>query len=79
MTFKSPPDLHESQVMPIRAYSGMVRGGSLDGCNIVVTAWKPTPAELKALNMGQPLFLSCIGGLPPHFPSVDFDLAIAPA
>ena len=75
-----PPDgVAESQVMAIRAFVGRVAGGSMDGESLVVTAWQPSPEELAALNAGQPLFLSFLGGLPPHFPTVDFHAATHPA
>ncbi len=73
------PDLEESQCQPVKAYRGQVQGGSVDGCQIVVTAWLPTKAELEELNQGKSLFLSFIGGLPPHFACVDFHTATHPA
>ena len=77
--FGAPPDLSESQCLTIKAYVGVITGGSLDGCQVVVTAWLPTPAELEALNRGNPLFLSFIGSLPPHYPCVTFHGATHPA
>lgn len=79
MRFSPPPDLAESQCRTIHAYAGKVVGGSVDGADVVVTAWHLTPEELAALNAGKPLFLSFLGGLPPHFPTVDFEAAIHPA
>ena len=77
--FGPPPDMQESQCMAIRVHVGLIQGGSLDGERVVVAAWQPTPEELAVLNTGQPLFISFIGGLPPHFPCVDFEQAIHPA
>jgi len=77
--FGPPMDLEESQCQRIPCYSGKVRGGSVDGSDIVVTAWLPTPEELAVLNAGKPLFLSFLGGLPPHFLTVDFGQATHPA
>lgn len=77
--FSAPPDLGESQVMTVPAYVGRVRGGSVDGAQVVVTAWKPSVEELAQLVAGKPLFLSFLGGLPPHFPTVDFHTATHPA
>ena len=77
--FGPPNDLEESQCFTIDAYQGQVNGGSVDGCQVVVTAWLTQPWELKLLSEGKPLFLSFIGGLPPHFVSMSFEEATHPA
>ena len=77
--FGPPAGVAESQVMTIHAFAGKVAGGSNDGETVVVTAWLPTPEELAVLNSGKPLFISFLGGLPPHFPTVDFQQATHPA
>ena len=77
--FGPPPGLDETQVMTVDAYVGEVRGGSLCGAQVCVTAWKPDTEELAALVRGEPLFLSFIGSIPPHYPSVDFHSASNPA
>lgn len=77
--FGPPEDLAESQCMKIHAFLGNVHGGSVDGSPIVVVAWLPTHEELNALNMGQPIFLSVLGGLPPHFLATSFEQAINPS
>lgn len=70
-----PPDLAESQCMAIPAFVGHVEGGSVDGARQIIVAWKPGAEELAALNSGAPVFLSCLGGLPPHFVTTDFETA----
>jgi hypothetical protein len=77
--FRAPSDLSEGQCKTIPSYTGTVNGGSLDGMTIVVTAWKPTEWELEQLNAGNPVFLTCIGGLPPHMMTTSFHHAIRPA
>jgi hypothetical protein len=77
--FGPPPGLSESQVRSIPAYVGQVRTGSCDGLPQVVVAWKPTPAEIEAIRNGCPIFLSIIGGLPPHCLTTDFESATHPA
>ena len=77
--FAPPPDLDPEQCRAIRAYKGKTSGGSMDGCEVVVTAWQPTERELIDLQMGRPVFLSFVGGLPPHFVTTDFEQAIRPA
>lgn len=72
-----PPDgFTESQVVPVDAFVGEAKQGCLDGSKIVVTAWMPTPEERERLCLGAPIFLTFIGGLPPHAVSVSFEQAI---
>lgn len=73
--FTAPADLDKTQCADIHACKGKVVGGTLDGANFVITAWKPDARELGLLNAGQPVFLTCIGGLPPHHLSVTFEEA----
>lgn len=77
--FGPPPELEESQCMTIPAFVGSVTGGSCDGSSMVVVAWKPTEEELAELNAGNPIFVSMLGGLPPHFLTTSFALAKNPA
>lgn len=43
-----------------------------DGTPVMVSAWEPTPAELAALNAGQPIYLWIWGtGHPPVMLTVD--------
>ena len=77
--FGPPPDMAESQVMTIPAFIGETKSGSCDGALLVIVAWKPTLAEIQAMIDGAPIFLSCLGGLPPHFLTVDFNQATHPA
>lgn len=77
--FGPPSDLTEEQCKTIFAFMSEVTGGSVDGANMVVTAWKPTPEELEELNAGNPVFLSCLGGLPPHYLTTNFQNATNPA
>jgi hypothetical protein len=78
-SFKAPADLAESQVATIMAYCGPIPSGSMDGEKMIVVAWKPDADELAALNAGQPVFLTTLGGLPPHFLTTDFANATNPA
>lgn len=65
--------------MTIPAYIGKVNGGSVDGATLVVVAWRPTKAELANLVAGNPIYLSYLGGLPPHFLTTTFEEAANPA
>lgn len=77
--FCAPDDLSEAQCQTIPAFSGKVSGGSIDGAAIVVVAWQPSPAEIEQIGQGKPIFLSCVGGLPPHFLCTSFQEASNPA
>jgi hypothetical protein len=77
--FGPPPDLAESQCRTIYAHVTKANGGSCDGATVVVVAWKPTIEELAKLNSGGLIYLSCSGGLPPHFLCTDFHAATHPA
>lgn len=72
--FKAPSDSSESQCCTIEAF-----GGSCDGVPMVITAWRPSPEELSELNRGGLVYLTVLGGLPPHFVTTSFDQARRPA
>lgn len=75
--FSPPKDL--SQCLPVRAFLGNAAGGSLDGMEIIVVAWKPTQLERQAIYDGAPVYLSVLGGLPAHFLTTNFEEATHPA
>ena len=77
--FGPPPGLDPSQIRPISAYHGRVEGGNLDGVEIVITAWQPSPDEVADILAGQPIYLSFLGALPPHMASTDFERAKHPS
>jgi hypothetical protein len=66
IVFRAPVDLDDSQVAPIRARVGRIHGGPLDGAEQVLVAWKPDAEDLARLQAGEPLYVSFLGGLPPH-------------
>lgn len=70
--FGPPVGMDESQVQTVHAYIGETTHGNLDGCIFVVTAWQPDAEELRQLMLGNPVFLTCIGGLFPHFITTNF-------
>lgn len=77
--FGPPPGMTEQQVRGVKGFLGSVMGGSMDGSTIVVVAWRPSPEDLQALNQGGAIYVSCIGGLPPHFLCTSFPEAIGVA
>lgn len=78
--FKAPPDFAESQVRTVPAYIGTIKGGSCDGQNITVVAWRPTEEELHALNEGAAVHVTWFGlGLVPHMLTTNFQEATHPA
>lgn len=77
--FGPPHDLAEAQCRTIHAYTGTVERGSVEGAAVVVVAWRPSVVDLVKINAGEPIFLSCIGGLPPHMLTTSFEEATQPA
>jgi len=73
-----PSDLADSQCQSMKAYFGEIKSGSCDGGKLIITAWKPSPEELKDINDGKPIYLCCLNGIPPHFLCTDFELAHNP-
>lgn len=65
--------------MSIYAHLTEAKSGSVDGDKIVVVAWQPNEIDLERLRNGAPIFLSVLGGLPPHFLTTDFKEAVNPA
>jgi hypothetical protein len=78
VAFGPPADLEESQVLTIHGWRGHA-GGSCDGIELVVVAHLPTPEDLARLNAGEPIFISMLGGLAPHFLTTRFVEATNPA
>lgn len=78
-TIKPPTGYAESQVMPLRIFMGEVERGAVEGAKICVSCWRPTVEELAALVSGAPLFISFLGGMPPHYPATNFHEATHPA
>lgn len=70
--FGAPKGMMESQVATIRAFWGEIDQGPLEGSEFVVTAWQPSPEEVAAINAGAPIFLTTMGGLPPHLLTTSF-------
>jgi hypothetical protein len=79
MSFGPPPGFAEAQVHTVRAHRCVIQGGSCDGVEMVVTAWRPTEAELAQIAAGAPIFLTFMGGLPPHMVTTSFAEAVRPA
>jgi hypothetical protein len=78
-TFGPPPDMTATQVIPIPAYRGKFEGGSCDGSECVVVAYKISPEEFKILVQTGTIYFSMMGGLAPHYPSLSFHDATHPA
>jgi hypothetical protein len=70
-----PESLGESQCASIPSFQGVAKGGSCDGATVTVVAWKPSPAELAELAKGSSVFITFMGGVPPHFLTTSFKQA----
>lgn len=77
--FGPPPDMDSKQVAVIHAHCGVVDRGSCEGSPMVITAWKPDEQDLRRLNAGEPVFVTFLGGLPPHMLTTNFKEAKNPA
>lgn len=77
--FGPPSELEESQCYSVVGYRGQIQGGSCDGLEQVVVAYRFTEAELEFLKEKKVIYLSMIGGLAPHFLSYNFHTATHPA
>lgn len=77
--FGPPPEFEESQIRTIPAHIGTIEQGSVEGTIFVVVAYQPSQQEKEDIMTGKPIFLSVMGGLPPHFLSTDFYTATHPA
>jgi len=75
--FKALSDLDESQCFSIHAYQRIIPSGNLDGAHQVIVAWKPSVLDLERINKGEPVFISMLGGLAPHFLTTSFEEAIS--
>jgi hypothetical protein len=75
-----PADMEESQVATIHAFHHKAVGGSCDGMKQVVVAWQMSADEIELLKANDGVFfISMMGGLAPHYPSLDFESATHPA
>jgi hypothetical protein len=75
MNFGPPAGLEESQCRTIPGFIGQVARGSVEGSTLVITRWLPSPEELEDLNAGRGIFISFLGGLPPHLLTTSFEAA----
>lgn len=79
-TFGPPEGYTKDQVVPVRAYVGEHKSGSVDGAPVCVVCWQLSIDEIEFLkaNDGK-LFISMIGGLAAHYPALTFHQATHPA
>lgn len=77
--FGPPSGMTPEQVRSVPAFVGQVHGGSCDGIDLAVVAYKLTLEELACLTRTGTIYLTCCGGLPPHFLSFSFEQATHPA
>jgi hypothetical protein len=77
-SFGPPPGMAEVHCRRVPVFTRVIQGSVWDGCQQVVTAWKPNEEDLKRLNEGGLVYFSSMGGLTPHFLSTSFEETIAP-
>jgi hypothetical protein len=75
--FVAPEGMSAEQVSAMSAFQGTLSQpqSNLDGADFIVVAWKPSPEEVKAIQEGGMVYLSCLQILPPHFITTSFSEA----
>lgn len=69
--FGPPPGYDEEQVQTVPAFVGKILMGPVDGAEAIVVAWQPSPEDVQKITDGSPVYLICLGGLPPHSLAVE--------
>ena len=72
--FSYPKD--EVNVGELGAFAQEIIGGPFDGTVQIVVAWQPTLEEIEEIKSGKPVFIACLGHLPPHYVCTDFGTAV---
>lgn len=75
----APQGMSENQVQTVCCLVQQILGGSCDGLPQVVVAWQPSLEEVELIRQGKPIYLSVIGGLPPHYLTMNLYAATHPA
>jgi hypothetical protein len=68
----APEDEAENHYPTAPAYVGAVKGGPLDGADLVIVAWQPSDEEREKIASGSPVFYVGIGGSFPHYLATEF-------
>lgn len=81
VTFQLPSDLSNSKTKarPIRGKIIQMNKGPLDGLAVAVVAYKPSPLDVSRILAGEPIYISFLGGVAPHYLSTALEEAISPS
>ena len=79
VTYTPPRGHTEEECASIRCHRSTITEGAFQGSKRVVVAWQPDARELERLLAGAPVYLTCVGGLYPHFLTTSFEEATKPA
>ena len=81
VTFKLPNDLagSKTKARPIRGRILLIEKGPLDGLAVAVVAYKPTPLDVSRILAGEPIYISFLAGVPPHYLSTTLEDALKPS
>jgi len=74
-TIGPPRGMSEAQCRQLRAFAAEMVAGPMDGAPVYVVAWQPTLPELERLIEGNPVFITMLGGVMPHYVSTSFEEA----
>jgi hypothetical protein len=81
VTFMIPNDLarNQTKARPIRGRILQVSTGPLDGLAVAIVAYKPNSLEISRLLAGEPVYISFLGGVAPHYVSTTLEEALNPS
>ena len=81
ITFQLPADLsgQKTKARAIRGRILQLNKGPLDGLAVAVVAYKPSPLDISRILAGQPIYISFLGGVAPHYLSTALEEALNPS
>jgi hypothetical protein len=81
VTFLIPDDLasNRTKARAIRGRVFQVGPGPLDGLAVAVVAYKPSALDVSRFLAGEPIYISFLGGVAPHYLSTTLEEAINPS
>ena len=81
VTFQLPADLsgQKTKARAIRGRILQLNKGPLDGLAVAVVAYKPSPLDISRILAGQPIYISFLGGVAPHYLSTALEEALNPS
>jgi hypothetical protein len=81
VTLMLPSDLlgNKTKARCVRARIVSIKNGPLDGLSVAVVAYKPSPLDVSRILAGEPIYISFLAGVAPHFLSTTLEEALNPS